>query len=89
MDGRKTSPLAGIYGPVWAGPWVLFEPPYLHATEEVEPTNGIWLETDCLLPCSAHTSVDGLTNLCTYPDLFLYIPLFCFSVAMILERFVL
>ena len=32
------------------GPWDVFEPPYLHATEEVGPRDGIWLGTECLLP---------------------------------------
>ena len=50
MAGRKASPLAGMYCPVWAGPWVVFEPSYLRATEEVGPRDGIWLETEYLLP---------------------------------------
>ena len=67
----------------------MLEPPYLHATEEVGSRDGIWLGTECLLPGGALSPVQGLTNLCTYPDVFLYILLFCFRVARILERFVL
>ena len=72
-----------------AGPWVVFEQPYLRATEEVGPRGAIWFGTECLLPWSAFTQVHGVTHLCTYPDLFLYIPLLCFRVAMILDRCVL
>ena len=50
MAGWKTSPLAGVYGPVWAGPCAVFEPPYLRATEEVGPRDEIWLGTECVLP---------------------------------------
>ena len=27
VAGREVSPLVGIQGPVWAGPWVMFEAP--------------------------------------------------------------
>ena len=67
----------------------MFKPPYLHFTEEVGPRDGIWLGTRCLLPRSDLIPDPGLTDLCTYPDVSLYVPLFCFRVARILERFVL
>ena len=67
----------------------MFEPPYLHATEDRGTRNGIWLGTECLMPCGAPTPVHGFTHLCTYPDVFFYIPLFCCRMARILERFVL
>ena len=47
---RIPSSLAEIYGPVWAGPLVVFQPSYLHATGEVGPRDGIWFGTECLLP---------------------------------------
>ena len=50
VAGREASPLTGIQGPVWAGPWVVFEPLYLHATEGLGLRDGIWLANECLLP---------------------------------------
>ena len=44
------------------------------------------LGTGCLLRSGALIPVHGLTHLCTYPDLYLYIPFFCFRVETILER---
>ena len=49
MADQEASPLARIYGPVWADPWVVYEPEYLHVTGEVGPRNGVWLQTECLL----------------------------------------
>ena len=66
----------------------MFEPLYLHATEEVRTKDGIWLGTECLLPCGTLTPFHGSSRPCTYPDVFLYMPLFCFRVARILETFV-
>ena len=55
----------------------MFQPLYLHATEQVGPRDRILLATQCLLSCGALTSDHSLTQLCTYPDLILYILLFC------------
>ena len=41
MARRDAPPLAGVYGLLYAGPCVLFEPPYVHATEDVGPGDGI------------------------------------------------
>ena len=37
----ESPPSAGFRGKFWAGPWDVFQPPYLHATEEVGPRDGI------------------------------------------------
>ena len=50
VAGRQTSSLAGVYSPVCTGPWFVSQPPYLHATVEVGPRDGIWLASECLLP---------------------------------------
>ena len=63
----------------------MFEPLYLHVTEEVGPRDGIWLGTECLLLSGASTPAHRLPHLCQYPDVLLYIFLFCFRVARILE----
>ena len=67
----------------------MFEGRYLHANKEVRLREGVWLGTECLLLWGALISVHGLTHICTYPDVFLYILLFCFRVAWILDCFVL
>ena len=50
VAGRKAPPLTGFYVLFWAGPWVVFKPPYLHAIEEVGPREGMWLATQSSLP---------------------------------------
>ena len=50
MAGQHTPLSAECKGLFWAGLLVVLEPPCLCATERVEPSDRMWLGTECLLP---------------------------------------